>query len=463
MKKTSSVAQIQQLQRHPTSSEATPCADSPNENNTRLEGSWAVFARIVWVTFTLFIICLFVVAIPVRFHELQQLCVLGMCNVLQLSPGDIPALKQVTFSLSAYSTYMISLEVTYTLSYILVAALIFWRHSDNWMALLVSLTFVALGTTLPPVIEALAREQPAWRFPALFLQELAPFCLVMFLYLFPNGRFVPRWTGLLALGWTLWSLIRPFFIQTTPFSLDHFEILVMVSLFAVGALAQLYRYKYVSTPGQQQQTKWVVFSLGILVLGGVVYVLIHLLFSPLNQPGLAHILGNMFSVPICLTLPGLLVALTLGIAILRYQLWDIDLLINRTLVYGTLTATLALLYLGLVMLLHAAFVILTSQHQSEPVVVVSTLVIAALFQPLRRHIQIIIDRRFYRHKYDAARTITAFSETLRREVDLDQLNEHLLAVIQETMQPSRVFLWVRTPILPKDSTTRILPELSDPI
>ena len=84
-----------------------------------------------------------------------------MCNVLQLSPGDIPALKQVTFSLSAYSTYMISLEVTYTLSYILVAALIFWRHSDNWMALLVSLTFVALGTTLPPVIEALAREQPA--------------------------------------------------------------------------------------------------------------------------------------------------------------------------------------------------------------------------------------------------------------------------------------------------------------
>ena len=124
---------------------------------------------------------------------------------------------------------------------------------------------------------------------------------------------------------------------------------------------------------------------------------------------------------------------------------------------------LAFLYMGLVMVIHAAFVILTSQHQSEPVVVVSTLVIAVSFHPLRRHIQVIIDRRFYRHKYDATRTITAFSETLRREVDLDQLNEHLLAVIQETMQPSRVFLWVHTPILPKDSKTRILPELSNPI
>src|SRR5258707_5367203 len=144
----------------------------------------------------------------------------------------------------------------------------------------------------------------------------------------------------------------------------------------------------------------------------------------------------------CLLL--LLIPLSLAIAILRYRLWDVDVLINKTLVYGLLTGMLGAVYAGCIVGLQALLRGLFNQT-SDVAIVISTLVIAALFQPLRKLIQAGIDRRFYRSRYNAARTLAAFSATLRNEVDLSQLSEDLVTVVQETMQPAHISLWLRRP------------------
>ncbi len=133
-----------------------------------------------------------------------------------------------------------------------------------------------------------------------------------------------------------------------------------------------------------------------------------------------------------------------GIAILKYRLYDIDVIINRTLVYGSLSATLLLVYVGGVATTEAIFRALTGQDkQPQLAIVISTLVIAALFAPLRRRIQGFIDRSFYRKKYDAAKTLEAFSAKLRQETDLDALSDDVTSVVRETMQPTHVSLWLR--------------------
>jgi hypothetical protein len=200
---------------------------------------------------------------------------------------------------------------------------------------------------------------------------------------------------------------------------------------AVIAIIQGYRTSHDAL--LRQKIRWVVFIASLCGIAGILLWMI-----PTDILGHSIISVNMLGL---LVLP---FPVSLAIAILRHHLFDIDIIINRTLVYGTLTALLALVYFGLVVVLQALTRALTGQASQSPlIVVVSTLAIAALFQPLRRHIQRIIDRRFYRSKYDAALTLAAFSATLRSEVDLDQLKQHLLTVVQETMQPTHLSLWIR--------------------
>jgi hypothetical protein len=178
----------------------------------------------------------------------------------------------------------------------------------------------------------------------------------------------------------------------------------------------------------------------MMVVGFLALFVPYLIFPVLSQPG---------SVWDLYVSPGVIVAaltipVSIGIAILRSRLWDIDIIINRALIYGTLTVSLALVYAGLIISLQALLGTIIKQNHGVAIVV-STLAIYALFQPLRHGIQNLIDRRFYRRKYDARRTITNFSARLRGQVELSQISEELLAVVQETIQPSSVSLWLRPP------------------
>jgi hypothetical protein len=181
---------------------------------------------------------------------------------------------------------------------------------------------------------------------------------------------------------------------------------------------------------ERQQLKWVVYA-GAVAAGG--FALTLFLSGPLANAVFAAAFLAFIGVPVAASF-----------AIMRYRLYEIDLIINRTLVYGSLTATLALVYLGGVAATQALFKALTGQQeQPQLAIVVSTLVIAALFNPLRRRIQGFIDRRFYRRKYDAAKTLEAFSAKLREETDLEVLSDDLVGVVRETMQPAHVSLWLR--------------------
>ena len=197
-----------------------------------------------------------------------------------------------------------------------------------------------------------------------------------------------------------------------------------------------------------QQLKW--FALvavlgGAFVVGQVLSFFVAQLLS--LDPQLGDTLWNLLGAA---TNTGLYVAV--GVAILRYRLYEIDILINRTLVYGSLTLSLAVVYFGGVTVTQAIFRALTGQEeQPQLAVVVSTLMIAALFNPLRRRIQSFIDRRFYRRRYDAAKTLEAFSAKLRNETDLDTLRDDLVGVVRETMQPAHVSLWLRPELPPRSS------------
>jgi hypothetical protein len=209
-----------------------------------------------------------------------------------------------------------------------------------------------------------------------------------------------------------------------------------VGLAGSTLFAQVYRYMRVSNPAQRQQTKWVVFGIGLALGGGSVVVLLDLVVP---RGVLVSLVGTTSIFLLALLLP-----ISIAVAVQRYRLYDIDTLINRTLVYGSLTGTLALVYFGVVTVTQALFRTLTSQQElPQLVVVISTLVIAALFNPLRRRIQSFINRSFYRSKYDARKTLEEFSTKLRDEMDLDAMSDDLMGVVRETMQPTHVSLWLR--------------------
>jgi hypothetical protein len=184
---------------------------------------------------------------------------------------------------------------------------------------------------------------------------------------------------------------------------------------------------------ERQQIKWFVYATALTICGGILtYPVSEAIGSVwLKWVGFVPFIVGVMAIPI-----------SMGIAVMRYRLYEIDILINRTLVYGSLTAILAALYFGGIVLLQRIFVILTGQ-QSTLAVVASTLLIAALFNPLRRRIQGFVDRSFYRRKYNARKTLEAFSAKLRDETDLEALRGDLVGLVTETMQPAHVTLWLR--------------------
>ena len=416
---------------------------SSRSSSERISQPWLTLARSVWVVCALLLLANFVASIPAYYQLLQTICTLpdpSNCATGQLTPDTVQALANLHLSLNSYAASFVILEVVISLLYWGLGLLIFWRKSDEWMGLFVSLLLVLYGGTgtVNTLLGLWAGTQPPPLLSTLFnlISGVEWIGLGAFLLTFPTGRFVPRWSWIILLFWILtfvWNSPPPFLPQVLQVVVP---LLASLVVFGGTLFIMVYRYVRVFDSVQRQQAKWFVYaaviSLCLLFIGtGLPSVV------PADSP-------SQLLFPIIVMSSSALLYLGLGFAILRFRLWDIDILINRTLVYLMLTISLALIYFGLVIGLGALVRLFTGQLAQSPVViVVSTLAIAAFFQPLRRRFQAIIDRRFYRRKYDAAKTLEAFSVTLRTETDLDRLSEQLVAVVEETMQPTHVSIWLR--------------------
>jgi hypothetical protein len=276
-------------------------------------------------------------------------------------------------------------------------------------------------------------------------------CTVLSLLLFPDGRLPgSRWTWLawltvlLTLVGALWvafspgvidslgSIRNPLGIEGLPRANEPVQTIMFALLFVAVASSLFVRMRR-ARGIERQQIKWPAYTAVLAATGSVLtYTFAEATGARwLEWTGFVILMAGLVSFPI-----------SVGIAIVRYRLYEIDLIINRTLVYGPLTVTLVALYFAVIVVLQRVFVITTGQ-QSTLAVVASTLLIAALFTPLRRRIQGFIDRRFYRSKYDARKTLEAFSASLRNETDLDALGDDLVGVVRETMQPAHISLWLR--------------------
>ena len=301
-----------------------------------------------------------------------------------------------------------------------------------------------------------AAEVAAWIYSWVWLPGLG---FIVFLpLLFPSGRLPSAswrpfawFSVLLVMAGTIMAAVspgpgvglsvrNPFGIESLPNLNEQLQALMFALIFVASAslVWRLRRARGV----ERQQIKWVAYA---GALGGGASLPTYTVLEAVDLPWL-HMVGYVAALVGILGVPT-----AVGIAMMRYRLYEIDILINRTLVYGSLTALLVALYFGGIVVMQRFFVSLTGE-KSTLAVVASTLLSAALFTPLRRRIQSFIDKRFYRRKYDARKTLETFSARLRNQTDLGALSEDLVGVVRETMQPARVSLWLRPQREAKDGS-----------
>jgi hypothetical protein len=409
-------------------------------SDTKRSVKWLTLGRIVWIVLAVGYLAIWLASLPEFYARVSTLTIEPFRLGERVLFDNTIALREAAergVSLEASAVYGIVLDLFTSVFYYLVAGIILWRATNGfgWFTAFVLLLMGvqsfprAIGVATPFAGALLLIELPGYLAWPLWL---------LWLYLFPNGAPVPRWSRfpvfmLFALFMLLQIVLLGAIFGILPVQLDTvvatLSPLLVLPIFGCVLFAQIYRYGRVSTLTERQQTKWFLFGLGVFFLGLLVFVVApDLIRSSVVTQNLFAIVSLIFPVAV-------------AVAVLRYRLFDIDVIIRKTLVYSVLTALLALIYFGGVVLVQQLTRSITAS--SDLAIAVSTLIIAALFFPLRRRVQSVIDRRFYRRKYDAAKTLAAFSATVRDEVELDQLTSELLNVVNETMQPTHVSLWLK--------------------
>jgi hypothetical protein len=384
-----------------------------------------------FLVFTFLVLLIHIVGFPLGYTYLQTVCPDG-CS---LAPENVRALEHSGLSIVFYANLYMTIQIIYILVTVGIALLIVFKKPGQRVPLGLSCFLVGFSAYEGVDYPAFVAAYPGLNMPAQFLLFLGMGVLGMYALLtFPNGIFGSLW----ILGYFLLQAIEGLFsvFITNPL-FEQIDGVFSLFSFPITLGILIYRYRRLLNARERSAIKWLILSWTVFILLFIPASLVIDAVTPADSLiRLAVYTLGFFGCGI--NIAGFLMA------VLYANAFDIDVFVNRTLVYGSLTAILAGIYVGLVIGLQTLVHLLTGQVSDSPfVIVASTIAIAALFQPMRKRIQNIIDRRFYRRKYDAAKVVAAFGATLRDEVDLRQLMENLLSVVEETMQPAHVSLWVR--------------------
>ena len=407
-----------------------------------LSGNSLLVARLVSAGISLASLTMFLVAIPARLEWLTRFSFGAERVLLEQTLLLNDPIRALT---GAFPYVALGIEIAVFLIYLLNAGLLYYLRSQEWLVLLTSAGLTSFALHIIPTLNTWMLENPDLAFVGIILKSIGLGLSFLFLYLFPGGFYSPRWIRVFFLLWIVWAflwLIYPdsIFSFQDPYNISLAGFVLLMAWWGVGIFAQLYRYKWVSGPVERQQTKYITFGATLVAIAYCLYVPLRQLMEHMPRHDLAEVIFQMVAPYLYLVLVAA-IPITIALSILRYRLWDIDLIIRRTLLYSALTATLAVLYFASVVLMQG-LLSLAGVNQSAFVVVISTLGIAAVFTPLRQRIQSDIDRRFYRRRYDTEKILAAFATLASEQVDLDELSNRLLAFVEETMQPEFAGVWL---------------------
>jgi signal transduction histidine kinase len=412
---------------------------------THLSGFRLILARTIWLILVIPSLGLTFVSFPVYYQQLQRACVdPTMCNFAGvLTAKGLRALAALGVSLSGYAAfYTIFWAVIFGI-WCGIGLLIFWRRSDDGMALLAAFFLVMFNTG--NTTSALSIAYPVLTLPVVLMGLLGQVSLWLFLLLFPGGRLVPRWMALiipLIIIQAVWFVAPP----TSPFSANNWPgwLNALLALTTDGSIivSQVIRYRRASTAVERQQTKWVAFAIGIVATGFIVFgILFNVFFQVVIQPDSPYSLIQIVYPLLLLVLP-----VSVGFAILRYRLWDIDIIIKRTLVYGLLTAFVIGIYVLVVGYLGAVF----RTNGNLVISLIATGIVAVLFQPLRSLLQRGINRLLYGLRDEPYVVLAGLGQRLKTTLDPDAVLSTIVATVREALKLSYAAIEV------KEETTFVL-------
>lgn len=414
-----------------------PAPVLPSAPDTRLRNPWRTIAQIACALVAALALGIFFASLPAYMAFWQTVCLREPCINGQVGPVGEQALAGLGLSMTFYAAYLAALSLLLVTVFSSCALVIVVRKADDWLALFVALMLVTFGTvTFTDSMQAFTATYPQWWFAASFVAWFGDMALMTFIFIFPTGQIIPRWTLAVLVVWAAMQGFR-FFLPHSPLDLHStapaiYRIVFTLGI-ASGLFAQVYRYRRVSGPAQRQQTKWVVFSI-VVALGGV--VLSAVLFQDLLRQ--EHI-GFVLALSTIQVLLMLLIPISIVVAVVRYRLWEIDPIINRTLVYGILTTCLIGLYILVVGALGAWF------HGQVNLLlsIVATGIAALLFEPMRQRLQRMVNRLMYGDRDDPYTVLVRLGQRLRATIAPDAVLPTLVDTVAQSLKLPYVALAIK--------------------